>query len=97
MALRGGLLLMLGAPLALGQIHGIPGPVVHQLVQVVGERALAALGRSGRRLGLVLPRPWSTHRIGAARPCKRRDEERKDGKKEKEQVIYECYTVNELK
>ncbi len=36
--------------LALGEAHGISGPVIHQLVQVVSEGALALLdvrGRSG--------------------------------------------------
>lgn len=46
---------MFGATLALGQTDGVAGPVVNQLVQVVGERALPALLRGvGRRLALVL-------------------------------------------
>lgn len=67
-ALRRGLLLGFRAPLALGQVHGVSGPVVHQLVQVVGERALPALGRNGRRLRLVLPLPRSAHCVCAVRP-----------------------------
>lgn len=68
-ALRRSLLLGLRAPLALRQVHGVSGPVVHQLVQVVGKRALAALGRNGRRLRLVLPLPWSAQCVCAVRPC----------------------------
>lgn len=57
---------MLGASFALGQVHSIPGPVVHQLVQFVREHPLAALGlRDGR---LVVVRSSPRHRIGAARP-----------------------------
>lgn len=37
------------ASLALGEVDGISGPVIHQLVQVIGERALALLGVRGRR------------------------------------------------
>lgn len=37
--------------LALGEADGVPGPVIHQLVQVISEGALALLrvrrGRSG--------------------------------------------------
>lgn len=54
------------------QVHGVPGPVVHQLVQVVREGALAA-GGDGRGLargGLAVH--CSPHRVGAAGPCKRK-------------------------
>ena len=37
-------------PLALGEAD-VPGPVIHQLVQVVGEGALALLAVGGRRSG----------------------------------------------
>lgn len=38
----------LGTSLALGQADGIPGPVIHQLVQVVCESPLALQGLRGR-------------------------------------------------
>jgi len=34
--------------LALGEVDGISGPVIHQFVQVIGEGALALLGVRGR-------------------------------------------------
>lgn len=34
--------------LALGEADGVPGPVIHQLMQVISEGALALLGVSGR-------------------------------------------------
>lgn len=37
--------------LALGEAHGISGPVIHQLVQVISEGALALLDVRGRRSG----------------------------------------------
>lgn len=63
------------APLALGEADGIPGPVVHQLVQVIREGALGLLGqwgdaRSGRLvLGMtgLLVGVRSTVRTGPAR------------------------------
>lgn len=35
--------------LALGEVDGISGPVIYQLVQVISEGALALLGVRGRR------------------------------------------------
>lgn len=37
--------------LALGEADGVPGPVIHQLMQVISEGALALLGVWGRRSG----------------------------------------------
>lgn len=39
------------ALLALREANGISGPVIHQLVQVISEGALALLGVGGKRTG----------------------------------------------
>lgn len=51
------------------EVHGIAGPVVHQLVQVVGEGALAAGGHGRGLAGRGLAAHCSPHRVGAAGPC----------------------------
>lgn len=54
--------------LALGQVHSIPGPVVHQLVQFVCEHPLAALGLRDGRLVLIGTSSRRPYAGGAARP-----------------------------
>lgn len=65
-------------PNNLREVHGVPGPVVHQLVEVICEGSFPLLG--GRHVGgqalrapLALTQPARTaNGIGAVCPCGRR-------------------------
>lgn len=59
--------------LHLREVHGVPGPVVHQLVEVVCKGSFPLLGgRQALRAPLALGQhPRAAHSIGAVCPCRR--------------------------
>lgn len=78
----------------LWEVHGIPGPVVHQFMEVIGEGSFPLVGcwhvgcqTLGTPLALTQTL-WTAHCVGAVCPCRGRQRERerdwdighKDGK-----------------